>query len=171
MGIIYKVTSPTNKVYIGQCKRKKRKVGRLSPMSPKEQMKKRWEEHCGKWSRCNSLKKAITRYGESNMKVEILVVVADRELDLYEKRFVDLYQSGKRKFGYNKTKGGQSGGFSNEKVRNKQKAPGSKWHVAQKQPETTAAKLLGLQRAKELDPDVEKRRKENAKAATQTAEY
>ena len=104
-------------------------------------------------------------------QIEVLVAVDDSELDFYEKRFVALYQSNNQKFGYNRDGGGVSGGFATEEVRNKQKAPDSKWHQAQKQPATTAAKQQGLERAKQLDPDIERRRKENAKAACQTAEY
>ena len=167
MGIIYKVTSPTKKVYIGQCRRKKRG----KDTTPMQQLRKRWEEHCRKWSGCKLVKKAITRHGASRMKVEVLVAVADSELDFYEKRFIGLYQSNNRKFGYNRDGGGVSGGFATEEVRNKQKVPGSKWHQAQKQPTTAAAKQQALDRARQLDPDVERRRKENAKAACQTAEY
>ena len=56
-GIIYRLTSPSGKTYIGQTDRS---------------FQVRWNQHCGKSSCCTALHRAIKKYGKENMTKEIL---------------------------------------------------------------------------------------------------
>ena len=169
MGIIYKVTCPRGLFYIGQCKRHHRKSRR--PLKASKQMSLRWGEHCRGSSGCKEIHKAILLNGAGNMHVEILVEVPDTMLDQLERQFIRLYSSTDDRFGYNGTEGGEGGGFAIPEVRERMLKPGSKWRVAQARPDVSASKQAGLNAARRRDPGIEKRRRKNAKAATQTVEY
>ena len=70
MGIIYKITSPSGKGYVGQTKRA---------------LNKRLERHRDlKWGNCRLLKRAIAKYGWPNMQVQVLWTGRDEELDAKE---------------------------------------------------------------------------------------
>ena len=74
MGFIYKVTSPSTKMYIGQTRR---------------DPQKRWMQHC--WSSstgCTALKNAITKYGAENMKFEVVEECADAMLNDREEHWI-----------------------------------------------------------------------------------
>ena len=142
MGIIYMLTSPKGKVYIGQCKRKKRR-SRVE-MSPQEQMNARWGEHCRQSSGCRAIKNAIAKYGPDAFKVEILVAIPDELLNMYERRFVAFYQSQKKKYGYNRNEGGEGGGFTIPRVRRAQCKPGTKWMLAVTDKKVVAKKIVGM---------------------------
>ena len=74
MGFIYKVTSPSSKIYIGQTRRDPRR---------------RWMQHC--WSSstgCTALKNAITKYGAENMKFEVIEECADAMLNDREEHWI-----------------------------------------------------------------------------------
>jgi len=142
MGIIYMLTSPKGKVYIGQCKRKKRRS--RAEMSPQEQMNLRWAEHCRTTSGCLAIRHAIAKYGPSAFKVEILVSVPDELLNMYEKRFVAFYESENPKHGYNRNEGGEGGGFGIPAVRKAQCQPGTKWMLAVTDKKVVAKKIVGM---------------------------
>jgi hypothetical protein len=169
MGIIYKLTSPSGKVYIGQCKRKTRKTRKPLPIH--RMMKLRWNEHCRATSGCRAIKKAIAKYGPESFSKEILVEVDDDKLDDNERKFIDLYSSTKSRFGYNRTPGGEGGGFSLPAVRDRMRLPDSAWMKSQKNHVTTQRKQEGLAKAKEKDPTIERRRVERLKAVVQSEEY
>lgn len=170
MGIIYLVRClVNNKVYIGQCKRKTRR--HKQSMEPKKALRKRWLEHCQGNSGCIGLHPAILKYGPENFTQEVLVVLPDELLNEYEIKFIELYQSTTRKFGYNRATGGNYSGFTMPEVRNKQKLPDSNWHKAQKNPDVSARKQQSLAKAIEKNPEIETRRKANVKAAVQSVEY
>ena len=57
MGIIYCITSPSGKQYIGQTIRT---------------LSERWRDHCRSKSVCPAVHNAIVKYGEENMLVEII---------------------------------------------------------------------------------------------------
>jgi len=94
MGIIYRVTSPSGKSYIGQTKRS---------------FEKRWSEHISCPGSCILLENAIKKYGMDKMALEILVEVSDHLLDDYEHRFIAMYATIEPN-GYNIRSGG--GAFS-----------------------------------------------------------
>ena len=169
MGSIYKLTSPKGKVYVGQCKRTHR-VSKKS-MSPLKMLKMRWQEHCRGSSGCVAIKKAINKYGRHRFSSEVLIEVSDELLDHYERKFIAMYDSGKSRFGYNRTSGGEGGGFAIPRVRRKMLQKGSKWMLAQQSEATTALKQQALSNAKAMDPSIEERRRRNAKAACQTTRY
>lgn len=103
MGIIYCLTSPSGKKYIGQTTR---------------DLDKRFEEHCNR-KECAFLYNAIQKYGKENIQKEILINCENDLLDFHEiefiKKFETLYSNG-----YNIRTGGSSGlhcDASKEKMR------------------------------------------------------
>lgn len=94
--IIYKVTSPTGKIYIG-----------LSSKSLSERILK--HKDTAKWVRPNGyFQKAISKYGDA-LSWELLHENLTREeaieLEIY---YIQFYNSNNPNFGYNCTKGGES---------------------------------------------------------------
>lgn len=93
MGIIYKLTSPSSKVYVGQTIRT---------------FKKRLRDHKKKDSCCRKLKEAINEYGFENFKKEILWEGPNNELGEMEKHYIKefncVYPNG-----YNLSSGGGRG--------------------------------------------------------------
>jgi hypothetical protein len=53
------------------------------------------------------LNNAINKYGADNFKIEILLVINDECLDLYETKFIEIYDT-YYPSGYNLTRGGHS---------------------------------------------------------------
>lgn len=98
MGFIYSITSPSNKVYIGQTKR-----------SVEERIIEHFKCHGG----CTILENAIKKHGKDNMKYEILLEVDNNHLDEYEIKFIDMYDTLEPN-GYNIRSGGASGSHSVE---------------------------------------------------------
>lgn len=83
MGIIYKIISPSNKIYIGQT---------ISSLE------KRWKEHLEDAHRsyknhCKVLNKAIKKYGDKNFIIEIIEECKDEELDIKEIEYIQKYNS------------------------------------------------------------------------------
>lgn len=103
MGIIYCLTSPSGKKYIGQTIR---------------DFDKRFEEHCVR-KECIILYNAIQKYGKDNFKKEILLECKNVFLDKYEIKFINLYDT-LYPNGYNIRTGGSNGlhcDYSKEKMR------------------------------------------------------
>lgn len=98
MGVIYKITSPSGKSYIGQTKRC---------------FEKRWTEHCKLGGTCILLENAIAKYGIEKMQKEILLEANDTLLDLYEQQFIELLGT-LEPTGYNIRSGGSFGTHSEE---------------------------------------------------------
>ena len=91
---IYKITNNINqKVYIGQT---------IKPIE------KRFKEHCKQSSCCIFLKNAINKYGKNNFKIE-LIDTTDNDInsDLLEQKYIELYNSTNKEFGYNISLGGR----------------------------------------------------------------
>lgn len=110
MIFIYKIinTHPegSNKIYIGQTWKT---------------IKKRWNEHCWKNSKCIKLKYAIEKYGKDNFIIEeIYQCDAQKDADEKEIFYINLFDSIKN--GYNITEGGRGGSrgrIVTEKTKNK----------------------------------------------------
>jgi group I intron endonuclease len=92
MGIIYCITFPNNKKYIGQTIRT---------------LEKRLDEH-QKNKECIAVYSAIQKYGFQNIKTEILLIINDVYLDYYEKKFIKSYNTICPN-GYNIRTGGSNG--------------------------------------------------------------
>ncbi len=97
MGIIYKLTSPSGKSYIGKTKRTfayriKRHLHRAKADDEKPQ--------------CKALNAALRLYGFDNFKVEILVECDESHLNCYEIKFIEVYGT-LAPNGYNLTTGGE----------------------------------------------------------------
>lgn len=104
MGILYCLTSPSGKKYIGQTIR---------------DLEKRFEEHCSRKGGSIILHNAIQKYGKDNMKKEILLECNNEFLDEYEIKFISVYDT-LYPNGYNIRTGGSNGLFcdaSKEKMR------------------------------------------------------
>jgi group I intron endonuclease len=94
-GIIYKITSPSGKAYVGQTIRS---------------LKIRMQQHKSKYSECTLLKRAIDKYGDE-MKYEIIEDnIPQEQLDEREIYWIKELNS-LAPSGYNLTTGGQ---FSKE---------------------------------------------------------
>jgi len=100
IGVIYKYTSPSGKIYIGQT---------INEPSRKSQ-------HKNGTSKTNTyFGKAIRKYGWENFKYETIIKfkpTLEKEklkkvLDKLEKRYINLFKSNDRKFGYNLNDGGE----------------------------------------------------------------
>jgi group I intron endonuclease len=78
MGIIYCLTSPSGKKYIGQTTRS---------------FEKRLHEHSKVSKGCIALNNAIAKYGFDTFEKEVLLTANDALLDYYEKRMIDAYDS------------------------------------------------------------------------------
>lgn len=89
--IVYKHTTPNNKVYIG-----------ITCQEPK----KRWLYGKG-YIHCKYFYKAIQKYGWKNIKHEILFENLTREEAIQKEiELIEKYNSNNQKYGYNLTKGG-----------------------------------------------------------------
>ena len=150
---IYKITSPTLRVYIGQS------VNIL----------RRWSDYKGMYcQRQPKLYNSFKKYGVENHKFEIIQICEKQELDELEIYYETIYQSTSPKTGLNDKTCGPAGRHSYEtllRISNKQKGKkltdehkeklrlksiGNKSTLGQKQsPETIAkrvAKITGLKR-------------------------
>lgn len=95
MGIIYKITSPSGKIYIGQTTRT---------------LEKRFKEHCSGYEN-TIISKAIQKYGAEQFVKEVVFTGGDDELDVKEKNYIELYNSLEPN-GYNIRTGGSNGKHS-----------------------------------------------------------
>lgn len=94
---IYKITNKLNdKVYIGQSKN----------------IMQRFREHKSALNRNlhknEHLQLSWNKYGENNFLFEIVKECCANELDYYEKKFINLYKSTDRNYGYNIEFGGNA---------------------------------------------------------------
>ncbi|AGE49593.1 GIY-YIG catalytic domain-containing endonuclease [Acanthocystis turfacea Chlorella virus Can0610SP] len=101
MGFVYRLTSPSNKSYVGQT---------IRPI------KERFNEHQTK-TNCVLIYRAIQFHGWHNMKKE-WIEVPDDELNFYEEMLVTLLGT-IAPDGYNLREGGESGGKMSEEVKKK----------------------------------------------------
>lgn len=99
MGYIYRITNKINNMkYIGQT------IGDLN---------ERFRHHCNKRSNCRYLKNALQKYGKHNFKFELICVCFDSDCDIYEKQYIEKYNTIVPN-GYNLREGGQSGRQNDE---------------------------------------------------------
>ncbi len=94
MGYIYKIKNlVNNKYYIGQTVHK---------------LEERWQQHKKKNSNCRYLKHAFNKYGFDNFKFELVCECIDEDLDKFEIKYMEEYNSLVPN-GYNLREGGNSG--------------------------------------------------------------
>ena len=117
MGIIYKLTSSSNKSYIGQTK---------------QTLIKRWNSHTSAArnhaGHCSALERAIRKYGDAGFTKEILVECDDAMLNLFEEKMIKAWGSNIRDIGYNLTSGGDAGQQFNDSTRLKMSEGQKKRH-------------------------------------------
>ena len=104
---IYKIVSPSGKIYIGQCTDFKSRIGAYR------------RGHCKSQSK---LYASICKYGFENHKVEFLCECSKEELSRLEKHYVDTYQTFNTEHGLNI----RDGGGNSAKLSDEQKAKISK---------------------------------------------
>ena len=102
-GVIYKITSPSKRVYIGQTTNfinRHADYKRLA-FASEEAAKKRpsWNQP--------KLRNSLRKHGYDAHEVEIVLQCGKHELDMYEMKFIALYDSKKK--GLNCTDGGSRG--------------------------------------------------------------
>ena len=111
MGCIYKLTSPSGKIYIGQTTRS---------------FEQRFREHCCKSKGNSIIFNALEKYGAEKFTKEILLVCDNDLLDENEMFFIKKFECLEPK-GYNIRTGGSTGKHSDEsKDRMRQSKIGSK---------------------------------------------
>ncbi len=96
---IYKITSPTNKIYIGQSVNILSRTKKYSILDCQSQ---------------SILYRSIKKYGWRNHKLEIIKRCSKEELDAYEKYYIGLYKSFDSEFGMNLQSGGKKSKFSEQ---------------------------------------------------------
>ncbi len=113
MGYIYCLTSPSGKKYIGQTRRS---------------VEKRVLEHAALSGTCVILEHAIRKYGIESFTVEVLAETDDNELNTYEIKFIEQYNTIEPN-GYNIRAGGSNGKHSDaSKQRMRESKLGEKNH-------------------------------------------
>jgi group I intron endonuclease len=98
MGVIYRLISPCGKSYIGQT------IHSLEYRLAKHLQRAKADDEK---PQCRALNAAIRKYGIENFQKETLVICNDVDLDDYEIKFIDVYQT-LAPDGYNLTKGGSN---------------------------------------------------------------
>lgn len=101
--IVYKLTFPNNKIYIGQTKN--------------------FDTRMYHYKRLNSTSKlvgrAIKKYGWNNIKKEIIYTTTIKFIDKHERYFIEKYKSNDIKFGYNLESGGNKNKIPSKITRDK----------------------------------------------------
>lgn len=140
-GLIYKITSPSGKAYIGQTR---------------DTMKMRLCSHCSPNNGCHALRNAIRKYGMAAMKVEILMEVPIALLSEYEAKAIATWQT-YGKYGYNLTPGGEMPPLKCPEIAAKLKLTMAKPEVK--------AKLSAAQKRNHAKPGAKEKRSAALKAA------
>lgn len=109
MGIIYKITAPSGKAYVGQTRRRK--------------VTDRWRAHknraASNTGACRALNNAIQKYGWENMRKEVLEIVDDEKLNERERVWIEVLDTFNR--GYNLTRGGDENPMLHQSTRDQLK--------------------------------------------------
>lgn len=107
---IYKITSPSKRVYIGQS----------------VDIKSRWRAYRNNPNRGQTLlERSFKKYGYDNHKFEIIQVCVKEELNNLEIYYIQLFDTFNGKFGLNLKGGGHSGGMCSEEAKAKMRKPKS----------------------------------------------
>lgn len=101
---VYKITSPSNKIYIGQSIDIYRRFNKYKKLNCKNQLR---------------LYNSFLKHGCDNHKFEILQTCKEDELNELEIYYIDSYQSYNNKFGMNLREGGGSKGRHSEESKRK----------------------------------------------------
>lgn len=100
-GFIYKIESPSGKVYIGQVVEYINRKFRGSYIKEKKGIEGRWKQHVNSSKSkerinnygCSYIHRAILKYGPDKMKVSQLMKVDSDKLDLFEEFYIKMYKS------------------------------------------------------------------------------
>lgn len=141
MGIIYKITSPSGKAYVGKTDRT---------------IHDRLKIHVANGSKCPAIKAAIKKYGPDAMMVEILAEAPSNQLNQLEIAMIRKHQSFGPK-GYNLTPGGDDPPLKTPEVAARMRETMSKPEVK--------AKLSAAQKRNHARPGSKQKRSEALKRA------
>ena len=146
MGVIYKITAPNGKGYVGQTK---------------GTAESRFNQHCWHSSYGTAIHCAIVYHGREKMQLETLIILPDSLLNEYEVKLIDLHGTFE-KWGYNGTRGGDINPMHDDCVRKKCIATHAK-------PEVKKRFIAAMKRAMQ-DPEVRKKISETLKRKLATPE-
>lgn len=126
---IYKHTSPSGKVYIGQTKR---------------DVEKRWNNGNG-YATSPHFNRAIKKYGWNNIQHEIIATgLTKKEANWLEQYLISYYHSNEGQYGYNLTRGGD--GSNGRLITEEERARLSEAHKGHKASEETKQKMSEAQK-------------------------
>ena len=136
---IYKITSPSEKMYIGSAIR----------------FKKRWHLHLHKLRHGkhenSKLQKSFNKYGECNLKFSILLICSKHDLLFFEQRVLDIL---KPEYNICTIAGSSFGVKRSEITKSKQRAPKTKQHCENLS--KALLKSLGTEEARRLNSERQK---------------
>lgn len=137
-GVIYKITAPNEKAYIGQHRtnvnaKLTTKGGRVSLSLNLYKLADRMRQHRKKTSNCTILKRSIEKYGWENMKVEILLHCDPEQLNYYEQQMIAAWDT-LAPNGLNCTTGGEAGKKVCTETRQKIGETLKAYHIQNNQP-------------------------------------
>lgn len=146
---IYKHTSPSGKVYIGQTKR---------------DVKKRWNNGYG-YASSPHFDRAIKKYGWNNIQHEIIATgLTKKEANWLEQYLISYYHSNEGQYGYNITKGGD--GSNGRLITKEERARISESNKGRKASEETKQKMSEAQKKfYAANPDACKKRQAKRRIA------
>lgn len=130
---VYKLTSPSEKVYIG---------------ITSQPIKKRWKNGNG-YKRCPAMNKAITKYGWENFTKEILLEnTTESEAKSLETLLIKVHMSNDSRYGYNITEGGE--GTKGFKLSEEQKEHLRQINLGKHHSEETKKKMSASRKGKKF---------------------
>jgi len=147
---IYKITSPTRKIYIGQSHNCIKR--RLSHERPRDKSKV-----------CNSIRK----YGWEAHQFEIIHECDPEQLNELEAYYVELFQSFNTKFGLNLREGGGSQGKLSDETKRKISASGKGRIVS----EETRRKISVINKGKIVTEETRRKIRESKSVLSQEARF
>ena len=130
---IYKITSPTGKIYIGQSVNINKRIGHYKCASCKEQVK---------------LYHSIKKHGWSKHQFEILCECDKTELNDLEKHYIKFYDTFNTEHGLNLSDGGHTTKFTKE---SREKISKSK--LGKKRPKSVRKKISKFKLGKKTHPN------------------
>lgn len=131
---IYKITSPSRKIYIGQSMNIKARWGKYKKLNCKNQIK---------------LYRSLLKYGFDRHRFEIIQVCEPGRLNEVEKYYVDLFQTFNSEYGLNLKEGGGSKGKHSDESKLKNSISNRGRIVSEETRQKLSKSLKGVKRSDE----------------------
>jgi len=140
---IYKITSPSGKIYIGQSVHIQNRFSKYRKLNCKTQTK---------------LYRSFLKYGVENHTFEIIHLCKEEKLNHFEIHFINLYNTFNTKFGLNLKDGGSKGKPSSEtKIKMSKSHEGEKNHFFNKKHTPKAIKRMSNSKKGKNNPNYGKK--------------